>query len=84
MSGRVEKFRELAEWRGQVCLRLQSTRDCCRNKVMLPEYSAIKFEPARGERCNKSSKFEMPSLTGSAGERPGRPGSPGRWGIATK
>ena len=43
----LEKFRELAEWCGQICLRLQSTRDCCRNKVMLPEYSAIKFEPAQ-------------------------------------
>ena len=85
----MEGLKNFENWQS-VERRGQIVCDCRAREVVveigwgIPEYRTIKFEPARGERCNKSSKFEMPSLTGSAGERPGRPGSPGRWGIATE
>ena len=85
----MEGLKKFENWQSDE-RRGQIVCDCRAREVVaviewgIPKYSAIKFEPARGGRCNESSKIEMPSLTGDAGERPGRPGSPDRWGIATE
>ena len=52
--------------------------------ILATPFNILNLSRPEMSSANKSTKFEMPSLTGDEGGRPGRPGSPGRWGLATK